>query len=52
MDSSENKGLLATFLLLVALFLFGYYGKDHQSDSSSNLLHVEDNQLLINKDKE
>ena len=52
MDSSENKGLLATFLLLVALFLIGYYGKDHQSDSFSNLLQIEDSQLLINKDKE
>ena len=52
MDSSENKGLLATFLLLVSLFLFGYYGKDHQSDSSSKLLQIENSQLLINKDLE
>ena len=50
MDKSENKGLLATFILLLALFFFGYDGKDYQSDSSSNLTQIDDNQLLINKD--
>ncbi len=52
MDRSENKGLLATVLLLLGLFFLGYYGQDYQSDDTSELSKVEDNQLLINKDLE
>jgi hypothetical protein len=52
MDRSENKGLLATVLLLLGLFILGYYGQDYQSNDASELLKVEDSQLLINKDLE
>ena len=52
MDRLENKGLLATVLLLLGLFLLGYYGQDYQSDNTSELSKVEDSQSLINKDME
>ncbi len=52
MNSIENKGLLATVLLLLGLFFLGYYGQDNQSDDASELSKVEDSQLLINKDLE
>ena len=50
MDRSENKGLLATVLLLLGLFILGYYGQDYQSNDASELSKMEDSQLLINKD--
>ena len=52
MDRSEIKGLIATFLLLLGLFFFGYYGQGHQSDNTSELSKLGDSQLLINKDLE
>ena len=52
MDRSEIKGLIATFLLLLGLFFFGYYGQDHQPDDASELSKLGDSQLLINKDLE
>ena len=52
MSGTEKKGLLATVLLLLGLFFFGYYGQDNQSDDASELSKVEDSQLLINKDLE
>ena len=52
MSGTEKKGLLATVLLLLGLFFFGYYGQDHQSDDASELSKLEDSQLLINKDLE
>jgi len=50
MDRSENKGLLATVLLLLGLFFFGYYGQHYKSNDASELQKVEDSQILINKD--
>ena len=50
MSRTEKKGLLATFLLLLGLFFFGYYGQDRQSDDASELSKLGDSQLLINKD--
>ena len=40
MNKSENKGLLATVLLLLGLFFLGYYGADYNSDSSVNLSNI------------
>ncbi len=52
MDKSENKGLLATVLLLLGLFFLGYYGADYKSDGSVNISNKEDSKLSINKDLE
>jgi hypothetical protein len=52
MNKSENKGLLATVLLLLGLFFLGYYGADYNSDSSVNLSNIEGGKLSINKDLE
>ena len=38
MDRLENKGLLATVLLLLGLFLLGYYGADYKTDDSVNFI--------------
>ena len=37
MSGTEKKGLLATVLLLLGLFFFGYYGQGQQSDDASEL---------------
>ena len=50
MSRTEIKGLIATFLLLLGLFFFGYYGQDHQSDDASELSKLGNSKLLINKD--
>ena len=50
MNKSENKGLLATVLLLLGLFFLGYYGADYNTDGSVDLSNIEDSKLLINKD--
>jgi len=52
MSRTEIKGLIATFLLLLGLFFFGYYGQDHQSDDTSELSKLGESQLLINKNLE
>ena len=52
MDRLEIKGLLATVLLLLGLFLLGYYGADYKTDGSVNLSNIEDSKLSINKDLE
>ena len=52
MNKLENKGLLATVVLLLGLFFLGYYGQDYQSNVSPNISKVEDNQLSINKNLE
>ena len=49
MNKSENKGLLATALLLLGLFSLGYYGRDSSSEISNNISVVEDDQLEIHK---
>ncbi|MBT7077084.1 MAG: hypothetical protein HN930_05140 [Pelagibacterales bacterium] len=49
MNKSENKGLLATALLLLGLFFLGYYGRDSSSEISNNISVVEDDQLEIHK---
>ena len=48
MDKSknENKGLLATALLLLGLFFLGYYGRDSSSEFSNNITIVEDEQIV------
>ena len=50
MNKSENKGLLATVLLLLGLFFLGYYGADYKTDASVNISNIEDSKLSINKD--
>ena len=50
MNKSDNKGLLATVLLLLGLFFLGYYGADYKSDGTINLSNIEDSKLSINKD--
>ena len=49
MEKADNKGLLATVLLLIGLFFLGYYGRDYQSDISVNILDLEDNSLVVSK---
>ena len=48
MDKSknENKGLLATAILLIGLFFIGYYGRNSSSEISNNITIVEDEQIV------
>jgi len=48
MNKSENKGLLATDVLLLGLIFLGYYGYQKE-ESSINTIVTEDDQLEIHK---
>ena len=52
MDKSknENKGLLATAILLIGLFFIGYYGRNSSSVVSNNIAIVEGEQTLSAKE--
>ena len=49
MNKSENKGLLATAILLVGLFLLGYYGRNSSSEISNNTSAIEGEQIVSTK---
>ena len=48
MDKSENKGLLATALLLLRFFFLGFYAEKKEETSLTNL-NIESNQSLISE---
>ena len=49
MNKSENVGLLATAVLLLALFFLGYYG-NQKEEISIYKSEIEDDQRDINKE--